>query len=100
MGATVHKLPTALERGAHNAGEAKCCHCKHEWVAVAPVGTVWLECPKCETWHGLMKGPVYPDGAQWTCNCGCYVFVVSETTNILCAVCGTAHGQQFFSEGD
>jgi hypothetical protein len=90
---TVTQLPTPLERGPHNAGQALCTQCGHEWVAVAPVGTVVLECPGCHTFKGLFKGPIEPEHGIWTCNCGCYAMVISDTTNILCWNCGTIQGQ-------
>src|SRR5688500_17935527 len=42
----------------HLSGEAKCAKCGREWVAVCPVGTVWLECPGCGSECGVMRGPV------------------------------------------
>jgi hypothetical protein len=87
---TVTALPTRIERGAHNTGPAFCAQCDHEWVAVAPVGTVALECPECHTMKGLLKWPCEPEHGIWTCACGCYVMIISATTNILCYNCGTA----------
>lgn len=31
----------------HWAGNASCIDCNHEWVAVTPLQTVSLECPRC-----------------------------------------------------
>jgi len=31
----------------HVTGSVRCHKCKHEWVAVAPEGTMNLECPSC-----------------------------------------------------
>ena len=31
----------------HITGNAQCVLCQKTWVAVAPAGTVWLECPYC-----------------------------------------------------
>ena len=31
----------------HWTGSVKCFSCGHEWIAVAPQGTQFLECPKC-----------------------------------------------------
>ena len=36
------------ELDPHISGDARCLACKHEWVAVAPIGTIWLECPACK----------------------------------------------------
>lgn len=94
----VRHLPTPLERGPHNHGPAFCSQCHHEWTAVAAVGVIFLECPECHTYKGLFKGPIEPANALWTCNCGCTIFCISDTTNILCINCGTAHDQRYSSE--
>ena len=79
----------------HLSGLAHCTACKHEWVAVAPVGTVWLECPSCGTERGLMKSPVEPNDGEmeFRCNCGCRIFGIrsNETGDvwIFCVSCGT-----------
>ena len=79
----------------HLSGRARCTACEHEWVAVAPVGTVWLDCPECGTERGLMVYPVGPqDGElEYQCNCGGYVFGIrsNETGDvwIYCVSCGT-----------
>ena len=38
----------------HLAGEAECTACGHRWAAVAPVGTVHLDCPACDRLQGKM----------------------------------------------
>lgn len=48
----------------HISGKAHCIACKHEWVSVAPVGTVWLTCPECQTEKGLMKFPCVREGGN------------------------------------
>ena len=75
----------------HWAGECHCIDCKHEWVGVAPVETVWLECPQSKGHRGC---PVHPMSLEegeliYRCNCGCEYFFFSET-NTLCGACGTA----------
>lgn len=82
----VVKLPSLIERGSHLSGEAFCSHCKHEWVAVVPVGTVELECPKCGTNKGLLKHGCEPEEA-WTCGCGCHMFMISRN-GVICWNCG------------
>jgi len=42
----------------HVSGEAACLLCGHMWVAVAPVGTVVLECPGCHSMAGRFLYPV------------------------------------------
>lgn len=46
------------DREPHLSGAAVCLACKHEWVAVAPVGTVWMECPACSIERGRYNGAV------------------------------------------
>jgi len=36
----------------HVAGPVLCLRCEHEWVAVRPVGTHPMECPKCQAMMG------------------------------------------------
>jgi len=83
---TVTRLPSRLERGPHLTGEAICTGCKHEWTAVAEVGTLQLECPSCGTMKGLFKHACEPVTA-WTCNCGCFVFMISPQ-GVICYSCG------------
>lgn len=87
-----------LARDANNTGPAICKECGNRWTATAKIGDVALKCPSCLTWKGLFEGGVYPANGLWTCNCGCDVFTISETTNILCWKCGEQQGQQTFSE--
>jgi phage FluMu protein Com len=79
-------LPTSTERGPHFSGEAHCLHCKHEWIAVAPVGTIELECPECKTMKGLLRYGCEPETA-WVCGCGCHLFMISPQGTI-CWKCG------------
>ncbi len=60
----------------HSAGKAHCTACKHEWVGVVPVGTVWLTCPGCGAQKGLLTYPCERDGLHWTCVCGNQLFNV------------------------
>ncbi len=39
----------------HLEGEALCTACGHTWQALAPLGTVALECPACHTMKGLYR---------------------------------------------
>lgn len=84
------------EPASYIQGQACCLACKHEWVAVVPAGTVFLECPSCGVHKGVTKYPCDVDSgrAHWVCNCGCYYFFIDEDTkNIKCANCGV--GQRF-----
>ena len=75
------------ESQAHLSGRARCCACQHEWVAVAPTGSVWLECPSCRTEKGRYLHDVTPAEAWWHCRCGCDVFRVNRTF-VTCVNCG------------
>lgn len=96
--AKVLNLPSRLERGEHLHGEAICQQCGHTWISVCPTGTVELECPNCHTMKGLLKHGCEPEHGAWVCSCGGYLFMISDTTNIICWNCGLIHGQQFFPE--
>ncbi|TAN51578.1 MAG: hypothetical protein EPN21_06295 [Methylococcaceae bacterium] len=70
-------------------GPALCLACRHEWVAVAPVGTDWLECPGCALSKGRFRGPTYPEHDQiFICECGNDLFVLSRQHGMLCPNCG------------
>lgn len=72
----------------HLSGEAICSSCKHEWAAVAPVGTKELQCPNCLTNKGLFANPVSPRGDNfWECHCGCNLFFILEDGS-QCYECG------------
>ncbi len=79
----------------HGEGEAVCISCHHEWVAVAPVGTVGLECPQCSSLKGVWKRFFYRgfgDGEfpHWQCRCGCGLFRITPR-GVYCPNCGRAH---------
>lgn len=72
----------------HVSGTARCLSCKHEWIAVAPAITEWLECPEC----GMMRGRhVFPysrtDDEHWTCSCGNDLFHITHNCT-YCPNCG------------
>ena len=71
-------------------GQAECVGCHHRWEAVAPAGTVNLECPACHAIKGRFVYPVEPDEdtAVWHCDCGGSLFMVVEHRGYLCAACG------------
>lgn len=82
--------------GPYLSGTAKCIDCGNEWIAVAPVGTLYLECPHCKTKRGVMNGPCdAADGEQlYVCNCGCDLFKIVAVDNVfkwmICLRCGTS----------
>ena len=76
------------KREPHMAGDAFCMQCNHTWAAVAPVGTVSLECPACATQKGLFKFPVQTAEPEvWTCHCDNQLFNVTPK-GIFCPNCG------------
>lgn len=77
----------------HISGPARCSRCKHEWIAVAPVGTTQLECDCCGGMHGLFVHPCAPAEGElvFECNCGSDLFYVLPR-GIMCRVCGTTTG--------
>lgn len=91
------QFPNREEETPHLTGEAKCLGCKHEWQAVAPVGTDQLECPKCQTMQGIFMYPISPreDIEVWVCDCGCPLYwIVAD--GFLCYRCGVVHTEVSF----
>ena len=80
----------------HMSGKAHCIQCDHVWGAVAPVGTVFLECPECKTQKGRFVGHCAPDdGVEFReCNCGNQLFYLTREGH-MCANCGT---YQFYED--
>lgn len=75
------------EREPALSGEARCLMCQHEWVAVAPVGTIRLECPSCGGEAGLFKEAVRRSVPHWQCNCGNDLFHATAD-GYYCPKCG------------
>lgn len=76
------------EREPHLSGRAVCFACKHVWLAVAPVGTVYLQCPSCTMVKGALVNPVERDEPHWVCNCGNSFFACGERSGMYCTNCG------------
>lgn len=74
----------------HQAGEAFCMACDHTWAAVAPVGTVWFECPNCHAHKGHFTFECgLPNGTLVrTCKCGNQLFNLTPEGH-FCPNCGT-----------
>ena len=88
MNGNVVDFASAKEaREPHNTGKARCIDCKHEWVAVAPVGTVWLICPACVLERGRFIYQHQREGAHWTCHCNNDLFYVTPE-GCYCPNCG------------
>ena len=71
---------------SHITGPAFCQACRHTWTAVAPVGTVHLECPQCKRDWGTFTHAVEPYEA-WACNCGEHLFWLVPA-GVMCRKCG------------
>lgn len=76
-----------LAKTPHLQGLVRCLTCGHENQAVAPVGTMWLECPACHLLKQTWYFPVEQGRLEWRCACGCTVFGISEKM-IFCKYCG------------
>ncbi len=76
-----------IERGIHKSGPVRCLGCKHEWVAVSPIGTITFECPQCRLMKGVSIGVMSTQFAQWQCCCGEYTFFI-DAKGPYCAHCG------------
>lgn len=74
--------------GPYLEGKCRCLHCKHEWVGVAPLGTVSVDCPSCGLRRGAFIANVLKDGDHWTCRCGSILFACN-VANWYCIACGT-----------
>ena len=77
------------KRNPHLCGKARCLACRHEWQAVAPVGSTWLECPECKLLRGRFTMPVERNNseAHWHCKCGNDLFY-SVAEGVYCPNCG------------
>ena len=80
------KVIDFLSRSPHMAGKAVCLSCAHSWEAVAPVGTLILECPECGLGKGAFKNLVAPE-TYWQCVCGNSMFIVGPD-GCVCGHCG------------
>lgn len=87
-GGVMGKIVDLNSKRPHLSGEAYCRICAHQWAAVAPTGTAFLECPKCSYQYATFKFPIQRDGAHWSCQCGNVLFhIVPE--GIYCPFCGS-----------
>ena len=80
------KVVNILDYKPHMTGKAICLHCKHEWVAVSPVGVDTLECSECGLMKGVYSNIIMPETA-FQCGCGNCFFVISPD-NFICTHCG------------
>ena len=83
------QLVDILANSPHMQGKAVCLNCNHTWQAVAPVGTTWLHCTRCETDKGVWNGIAQPNEPLWECECKCSHFFITEL-HAYCCHCGLA----------
>lgn len=91
------------KREPHLSGEAICIGCRHEWVAVAPVGVWQLECPSCLLLKGVFSHPVgaAEGDALFVCDCGCEALTAYFRDRLFylkCMNCGVDHSAAVFGE--
>jgi hypothetical protein len=84
--------------GPYATGEAA-CQCGHEWVGVAPIGVMALECPSCGSMNGKWKHPFGPavGDSVFRCQCEADTFFFKQSaidgrTLIVCTGCGDFKG--------
>lgn len=74
-------------------GTAECIFCHAEWEAVIPPGVTWLECPSCGAEKGRLKYRIgFEDECRYVCDCGCDMFTIGSSYQIMCPNCGHVHG--------
>ena len=73
----------------HLSGPCQCVACRHEWVAVAPVGTTVMTCPSCGEHKGGRFSMILPPGDTMDgCGlCGNVFFVLKDGV-LWCPNCG------------
>jgi hypothetical protein len=87
--AEILKFPGNEDGAPHTAGPWVCLSCEHEWVAVAPTGTDYGECPSCHLMKGVKIGLCLPE-TTFVCKCG-GMFFAGATSGLICIACGTVH---------
>lgn len=69
------------------AGPARCLECRAEWIGIAPLGMVVLDCPKCGAQKGARLAMILKEGPHWVCVCGNGLFAINEA-GAYCPNCG------------
>lgn len=83
--------------------DAVCIGCHHKWVAVAKVGTRWLECPACGADKGIFARPfgATEGDSVFTCGgCGSEAMTAYYSKGLFyfrCMNCGMDHTDAIFS---
>lgn len=71
----------------HMSGPAFCVHCRHEWMAIAPLGWITgLDCPSCLRYTGVFRAQAIPE-SRWVCKCGCDLYRLAAK-GPMCMNCG------------
>lgn len=101
MGSVVEFKKPVARNEMWAQGSAVCIGCRHEWEAVAPVGTHQLECPKCHTMKGIFRHPFgsAPGDSVFQCNCGCEAMTAYFHKGkfwFQCMSCGIDHTDAIF----
>lgn len=78
----------------HLSGEAICLVCRHTWIAVAPCGTIQLECPACGIEKGVFSRTAHCSPYLYCSACGCSHFSIDTNWSAYCLVCGVEHRQE------
>ena len=105
-------MPDIVDLDAHRphaVGPALCFRCWHEWVAVRPLGNMFLECPKCAASRGYtfanVLGSVEREFGQECCGqkdgygiCAAPACIRGQTVNFARGIVRLA--QMEYSDGD
>jgi Zn finger protein HypA/HybF involved in hydrogenase expression len=75
------------EKMPHQQGPTICLQCGNKGHAVAPIGTSFMECPKCGTMKEVFQYPIERDGVHWACKCENQLFRITPD-GIYCPQCG------------
>lgn len=60
-------MPEVIDLSAHRpheVGPVVCLRCSHNWVAVRPAGTSFLECPRCRASRGASLATMLSKAAE------------------------------------
>lgn len=102
---TVVSLAAEREaRQPHWEGTVHCVGCQHEWEAVAPIGTMWLDCPACHLPKGTPKHPFGPSVGDWALVCtGCggealTAYKRKGFMRVRCMGCGSDMTNAFYGD--
>jgi predicted RNA-binding Zn-ribbon protein involved in translation (DUF1610 family) len=94
----VSNVVSIADARPHLAGPALCLECRHEWVAVAPLGMTVMDCPSCGARKGARLAMVQKEGPHWECACGNGLFFIREG-GTYCPNCGL-EGPRIIEEGN